>query len=60
MAAERMRAHRASRASTMERDTNVPGGFGQPPYAGERPPPSDVKPETRPTPTAPDQPPTDR
>jgi hypothetical protein len=60
MATERMRAQRAARASTMDRDTNVPGGFEQPPYAGERTPPSDVKPETRPMPATPDQPPTDR
>ncbi len=61
MAAEKMRAHRAGRESTMERDMNVPGGFEQPAYGGERTSPdADVKPETRPSPAAPDQPPTDR
>lgn len=32
LAAEKMRAHRASRPSTMARDTNTPGGFDQPAY----------------------------
>jgi hypothetical protein len=58
IAGEKMRAHRARQADTIDRDINEPVGFDQPAYGGR---PSDSKPTrtpTHPTPTEPT--PTDR
>jgi hypothetical protein len=49
LAAEKVRAHRATRGATVERDANAPGGFEQPAY-GSPGAPADVKtPQTAPT-----------
>jgi hypothetical protein len=68
LAAEKVRAHRASRGPTVGRDANAPGGFEQPAYGGAGAT-ADVKtPESAPTeppptatsPSAPKATPTER
>jgi hypothetical protein len=52
LAAEKVRAHRAARAPTVDRDANVPGGFPQPAY-GTATASTAVKPPGSPPPSEP-------